>query len=104
MTTPATVASLAQYVRISAGANRSVNFKVDWTQGTAATTDIDFILVDDDGAFDSFVGGVTTGAASGKPENATYALLSGHTYVLAIIDFAGNILTTTGIKVTMVGQ
>ena len=94
----------AQYIRISAGANRSVNFKVDWTQGTAATTDIDFILVDDDGAFDSFVGGVTTGAASGKPENATYALLSGHTYVLAIIDFAGNILPTTGIKVTMVGQ
>jgi hypothetical protein len=94
----------AQYIRITAAANRTVNFKVDWSQGTAASTDIDFILVDDDGSFDSFVGGVTTGAASGKPENATYALVAGHSYVLAIIDFAGNIVSTTGVKVTMVGQ
>ncbi|MEP6744122.1 MAG: hypothetical protein ABJB33_01385, partial [Gemmatimonadota bacterium] len=94
----------AQYYRITAAADLTVNFKVDWTQGTAATTDFDFGLVEDDGSFDAFVGGVTSGLASGKPENANYTLVAGQTYILAVIDYAGNIISTTAVKVTMVGQ
>ena len=103
----------AQYYRIHATRTGNVAFSVDWSQGTASNTDIDFILVDDDGSFDAPVGSVTSGAAANKPENATYALTSGTTYVLAIIDFGASgldgggvtgLASTTGIKVTMTGK
>ena len=102
-------ATRAQYYRITAKRTGNVLFTVNWSQGTASNTDIDFILVNDDGNFDTPVGNVTSGAASGKPETATYALTNGSTYVLAVIDYGpldgfGALAATSAISVLMTGK
>lgn len=103
-----------QYIRVHALYTGNVQFIFDWSQGTASNTDMDYLVVADDGAYDTELTRVTGGAASAsKPETVTYKLTAGTNYVIALIDFGASgldpagftgLANTTGLSVTMVGK
>lgn len=80
-----------EHLRIHANYTGNVQIVTDWSGGTATTTDLDVILVADDGAYDTPVhdiNGKSFAAATGsKPEGSTWPLVNGTTYVLSVIDF-----------------